>query len=80
MGINIDLELEQLKNMVQSGTIPSGQRIKELIAACRQKGEINARIDSLLLCLIDVFKLEEENASESSAQLKEALAIVDSIA
>ncbi|MBL7070515.1 MAG: phosphoenolpyruvate synthase [Candidatus Omnitrophica bacterium] len=79
-GINIDLELEQLKNMVQSGTIPSGQRIKELIAACRQKGEINARIDSLLLCLIDVFKLEEENASESSAQLKEALAIVDSIA
>ena len=38
--INIELEMQQVKNMVESGTVPSGDRIKELIAACNQKGEI----------------------------------------
>ncbi|MCX5695586.1 MAG: HD domain-containing protein [Candidatus Omnitrophica bacterium] len=76
--INIDSEMQQIKNMVQSGIIPSGQRIKELIAACMQKKEMNSQANSLLLCLADIFKLEEENASESSPELREALVMVDS--
>jgi len=76
--INIDSEIQQIKNMVQSGIAPSGQRIKELIAACMQKKEIGLQVDSLLICLADIFKLEEENASESSPELREALVIVDS--
>jgi len=43
-----------------------------------QNKEINSQIDNLLLCLANIFKLEEENASESSLELKEALVIVDS--
>ncbi len=78
-GINIASEIEQIKNMVKAGNIPSGDRIKELIAACVQKGQINSQIDNLLLCLVDTLKLEEENASESSAELREALVIIDSI-
>lgn len=77
--INVDLELQQIKNMVKAGNIPSGERIKELIAACAQKGRINSQIDSLLLCIVDTLKLEEENALESSPELREALVIVDSI-
>jgi len=76
--INVDLEMRQIKNMVQAGIIPSGQRIKELIAVCIQKREMNSYVDNLLLCLADIFKLEEENASESSFDLREALVIVDS--
>jgi len=76
--INVSLEMQQLKNMVQSGIVPSGQRIKGLIAACIQKKEMDSQVDSLLLCLADIFKLEEENASESSPELREALVIVDS--
>jgi len=76
--INIDSEIQQIKNMVQSGIAPSGQRIKELIAACMQKKELGPQVDSLLLCISDIFKLEEENASESSPELREALVIVDS--
>ncbi|MEW6009612.1 MAG: hypothetical protein AB1629_08275 [Candidatus Omnitrophota bacterium] len=76
--INIDSEMQQIKNMVQAGIAPSGQRIKELIAACMQKKEMSSQVDSLLICLADIFKLEEENASESSPELREALAIVDS--
>lgn len=77
--INIDSEIQEIKNMVHSGITPSGQRIKELIAACVQKKEINSQVDSLLLCLADIFRLEEENASESSPELREALVIVDSL-
>lgn len=76
--INIKEEIGQINTMVQAGILPSGERIKELIAACVQKKEINYQIDNLLLCLADIFKLEEENASESSQELKEALVIVDS--
>jgi len=76
--INLDLEMQQIRNMVQAGIMPSGERIKELVAACMQKGEINSHADGLLLCLVDILKMEEENASESSPQLKEALVIVDS--
>ncbi|MFA5155888.1 MAG: hypothetical protein WC532_00635 [Candidatus Omnitrophota bacterium] len=75
--IDVAAEIQQIKNMVQSGIIPSGERVKYLIAACEQKGEINSQVDNLLLCLTDIFKLEEENASESSPELREALVIVD---
>lgn len=76
--INVDSEMQQIKNMVQAGITPSGERIKELIAACVQKKEMNSQADSLLFCVADIFKLEEENASESSPELREALVIVDS--
>lgn len=76
--INVNSEIQQIKNMVQSGIAPSGQRIKELVAACIQKKEMNSQADNLLLCLVDIFKLEEENTIESSPELREALVIVDS--
>ncbi len=76
--INVASEIKQIKNMVQAGIAPSGERIKELIAACVQKKEMDSQVDNLLLCLADIFKLEEENASESSPELREALVIVDS--
>ncbi|MFH0763346.1 MAG: hypothetical protein V1925_05625, partial [Candidatus Omnitrophota bacterium] len=76
--INTALELEQIKNMLESGTMPSGQRVKELVAACMQKGKMSEHQDSLLLCLLDICKLEEENAVESSPELREALVIVSS--
>jgi len=77
--INIELEMRQVKNLIESGTVPSGDRLKELIAACSQKGEIGYYADNLLLCLVDICKLEEQNAFETSPELREALAIVDSV-
>lgn len=76
--ININSEMQQIGKMVQAGILPSGERIKELIVACVQKGEINARADNLLLCFIDICKLQEEGACESSPEFREALVIVDS--
>jgi hypothetical protein len=77
--ININAEVQQIKNMLASGMLPSGERVKELIAACSQKGQISAQADDLLLALADICKLEEENARESSPALREALVIVDAL-
>ncbi|MDI6606222.1 MAG: hypothetical protein QME65_03660 [Candidatus Omnitrophota bacterium] len=76
--INIDSEMQQISNMVQAGILPSGERIKELVAACVQKGQIKRCADGLLLCFIDICNLQEENAYESSPEFREALVIVDS--
>lgn len=75
---NIDSEMEQIQRMASSGIVPSGERIKELVAACVQKGQISQRADNLLLCLIDICKLQEESACGSSPEFREALVIVDS--
>lgn len=75
--INIDSQIGQIKDMVRSGISPSGRRVKELVAACAQKGQISAYADDLLACIGDILKLEEETAKESSPELKEALVIAE---
>ncbi|MFA6217518.1 MAG: hypothetical protein WDL87_07735 [Candidatus Omnitrophota bacterium] len=77
--INLDEEIKQIQIMVESGIIPSGRRIKELVAASSQKGELNKRMNDLLLCLVDICRLEEENVSESAPELREALVILDTV-
>jgi hypothetical protein len=66
--------------MVERGISPSGQRIKEFIAACWQRHELDQRLQDVMACLVDVCRLEEDNLSETSAQLRECLVIVDSAA
>ncbi|HCD39254.1 MAG TPA: hypothetical protein DEQ77_11190 [Candidatus Omnitrophica bacterium] len=78
-GMDTVAELAQIRNMAASGIIPSGSRVKELVAACAQKGELDEQADDLLVCLADIMKLEEEAARESSPELKEALVIIDSL-
>jgi len=76
--MNLDTEMRQISNMVENEMIPSGQRVKELVAACAQKGEMNRRISDLIALLAQTLKLEEETVSESSPELRELLVIVDS--
>jgi len=76
--INVEAEMQQIKNMVRSGIEPSGIRLKELVAACIQKGQIDSQADGLLRYLVDILKIQENNAVSSSAELKEVLAIVTS--
>ena len=74
---NIAEGLLQLKRMIAGGIDPSGDRIKELAAVCYQKGKLSEYSQDLLVCIMDACKLEEMQAGESSAQLKEALVILD---
>ena len=60
------------------GIIPSGQRIKEYLAACFQKGKIEDKQEYLLLCLVEVCRLLEDENMESAPELREAIVIADS--
>ncbi len=74
---NPDEELNNFQRMVKAGIIPSGERIKEFIAACFQRQELGSRADELLLCMIGIFKLQEEECCPATSAHKEALAILD---
>ncbi|MDO8747624.1 MAG: hypothetical protein Q7J72_00695 [Candidatus Omnitrophota bacterium] len=75
--IDLDQELDSLRNMVKAGLVPSGERVKEYLAACFQKGKIEERQDDLLVCLAEIYRLAEEENLETSPELRESLVIVD---
>ncbi|MEW6100784.1 MAG: hypothetical protein AB1481_00605 [Candidatus Omnitrophota bacterium] len=77
--INIEQELKEFDKLVKAGITPSEERVNTVIAACVQKGEVDIYADSLLLCVVDMCKLQEQGAVESSPKLKVALAIIDSL-
>ena len=75
--IDLDKELDSLRNMVKAGMVPAGERVKECLAACFQKGKIEEKQDDLLVCLTEIYRLAEEENLETSPQLRESLVIVD---
>lgn len=77
--IDLDEEMQLMKNMLAAGNLPSGDRIKEYVAACYQKGEWADRAEDVIACLIEVCQLQEEEASETPTEIKEVMIIVDSL-
>jgi hypothetical protein len=75
--INVDEELLQVRTMVDKKIMPSGERIKELLAAIFAKNELERRADDFLVCLVDICRLQEELVDETSPELREALVIFD---
>jgi hypothetical protein len=76
--IDLDKEQEDLNKMLEAGIIPSGERLKEYLAACYYRNEIDVRTRNFLTCLIEVCRLEEEHVVEATPELKEAIVIADS--
>lgn len=75
--LDLDKELEDIRNMVKAGVMPSGERVKEYLAACFQKGKMAEKQDDLLLCLSEIYRLQEEEVMETSPELRESLVIVE---
>lgn len=75
--INLDESFAQIKNLVDRGIIPSDERVKEFVAACFHKKQLVQRKEDILTCIAQICKLQEESASQTSKELKEALMIVD---
>ena len=62
--------------MASSGIAPSDERLKEYLAVCFAKERTGKEIDSLKLCLLDVFEQQLE-AKETPDGYKEVLVIAD---
>ena len=75
--IDLDQELVALRDMAKAGMVPSGERVKEYLAACFQKGKIEEKQDDLLVCLAEIYRLAEDENLETSPELRESLVIVD---
>ncbi|MGE5308546.1 MAG: 2-phospho-L-lactate transferase CofD family protein [Deltaproteobacteria bacterium] len=76
--IDVAKEVSRLRGLVRCGSVPSDERVTGLVAACVQKRGEGAQLEEILLCLSDILKLEEENAQETSPEIRKALAIADS--
>jgi len=77
--INLTKELSQMQEMVKAGIVPSGERLKEYVAACYQKGELKQQTNKLVAFMTDICKLEEEKVAGASNELKEVMLILDSV-
>lgn len=76
--VNPDTEWSQIQNMLQSGIIPSSERIKEYLGACCVKDSMDKEIDKVLACIADILRLEEERCQITEAGLKELLVLLES--
>ncbi|MEW6101110.1 MAG: class II fructose-bisphosphate aldolase [Candidatus Omnitrophota bacterium] len=75
--VNLQEEYTQIQNMLKAGIIPSGERLKEYVAACYYKGELSSHMDEIVTCLVEIFRLEEENVVTADNATKEVMLILD---
>ncbi|MFH0762693.1 MAG: phosphoglycerate kinase, partial [Candidatus Omnitrophota bacterium] len=74
-------ELMQIEAMLDGGILPSGARIKEVLAACSQKGTMDANRQQLMALLMKMGMLEERDCclTEASREYKEALMLAEAL-
>lgn len=75
---NFDQELIQIRNMLNSGIVPSSQRIKDYVQACYGSGESVENIDKILSCIAYIFRLEEDRVEQTDPQFKELVMLLES--
>jgi hypothetical protein len=80
--LDIDQELSGMERLVNNQVVPSGERIKEVLAACSQKGIFGANKERLMVLLVRIGIVEETQCclQEASNEYKEALVLADSLA
>jgi len=76
--INLGSEWQQIEHLVNSGITPSTERIKEFVQASAIQGELDSDMSKVVLCIADIFKLEEERCSYSDPALKDILIVLES--
>ena len=74
---DLDRELANIQKMASSGIAPSDERLKEYLAVCFARERTGKEIDSLKLCLLDIFEKEQFEAKETPDGYKEVLVIAD---
>ena len=73
-----DKEWQQIRNMLDAGIIPSGERIKEYLYSCCDNGGLDKEISNVISSLAQILRLEEDNLLVTSPQLKELLRLLES--
>jgi hypothetical protein len=74
----LDNEWKQIRGIVERGDIPSGERIKEYVLSCCQRGDISADVEKVLVCISDILRLEEDYALACESGFVQLLCALES--
>jgi len=67
-----------MQGLLNSGIIPSVERIREYVGASCDSNDCAVRIERALVCLADTLRLEEETGSPTGIEIKELLVLLES--
>jgi len=73
-----DPEWQEMQGLLNSGIIPSVERIREYVGASCDSNDCAVRIERALVCLADTLRLEEETGSPTGIEIKELLVLLES--
>lgn len=74
--LNLNSEWREIENLINSGIIPSTERIKEYVQASCYKGSLDK--DKVISCISDILRIEEERYSPTDPILHDILVVLDS--
>jgi NADH dehydrogenase/NADH:ubiquinone oxidoreductase subunit G len=77
--INLNSEWQEIENLVNSGIVPSAERIKEYVQTSCYNANIDKDVDKLILCISDILRLEEERCSKTDPILRDILVVLESV-
>jgi hypothetical protein len=75
--LNLNKEEKELHSLFRAEIIPADQRMMDFVLASCVNGSAQAK-DRAMLCLMDFFRLQEQNASETPDEFKAFLLVVES--
>jgi len=74
----LDKEWSRIEEIVDKGSIPSGERIKEYVLSCCQKGDISGDVEKVLVCISEILRLEEDYALACEPGFVRLLSVLES--
>ncbi|MCX5708519.1 MAG: methyltransferase domain-containing protein [Candidatus Omnitrophica bacterium] len=75
---HLDAEWKEIQELVNKGFIPESGRIKECLLYCKASGVAPIRIESMLACLAEILRIEEDLYLPTDPTLKEFLVLLES--
>ena len=74
----LDAQWQEIQGLVNKGFLPEPGRIKEWLSSCMSRGELPPGIESVLACLADILRMEEDLYLPTDPDLKELLVLLES--
>jgi hypothetical protein len=75
--INLDSEWGEIQNMVNTGIIPSNERIKEYVLASCLRQNLGNQMNKVLGCIADIMRMEEDRVTDTDVELKNMLVLIE---
>jgi hypothetical protein len=76
--VPLEQEWQEIERLVNSGITPSTERIKEFIQAAAIRSDTDSDMSTVVSCIADIFRLEEERCEHADPVLKDILIVLES--